>query len=291
VNRPEEINEIFDTISYAKGASVIRMLSSYLGADVLFKGLHLYLTRHMYGNASTDDLWRAFEETSGKNVRAASAARVDARQAVLTAVPCSRQAPPNRPGQVTTLMRQWTRQVGYPVLTLPDDLAKPVAQQRFLTSGEQGEGHWLLPLSVLVGDDLQRVDLGMIGTDVDYARVSAWLREHQGQLIKLNAGQTGFFRVNYNSSLWAAILRDWLRLPLVDRLGVLADSMRLWSLRSSKLHCGFMIIKRQRVMMRTVTQHLRWPRPVKCRWRGCWTCWWRTARTERWSHGKKLRCT
>jgi len=143
-------------------------------------------------------------------------------------------------------MRQWTRQVGYPVLTVPDDLAKPVAQQRFLTSGEQGEGHWLLPLSALVGDDLRRVDLGMVGTDADYARVSAWLREHQGQLVKLNAGQTGFFRVNYNASLWAAILRNWLRLPLVDRLGVLADGRRPRS-DEGEPHCGLTLTERRRV--------------------------------------------
>jgi aminopeptidase N len=69
VTRPEEINEIFDTISYAKGASVIRMLSEYLGPATLFAGLRLYLQRHQYGNATTEDLWRAFEEASGKQVR------------------------------------------------------------------------------------------------------------------------------------------------------------------------------------------------------------------------------
>lgn len=34
VNHAAEIDEIFDAISYRKGASVIRMLQSYLGAEV-----------------------------------------------------------------------------------------------------------------------------------------------------------------------------------------------------------------------------------------------------------------
>jgi aminopeptidase N len=33
VNHASEIDAIFDSISYDKGASVIRMLQSYLGAD------------------------------------------------------------------------------------------------------------------------------------------------------------------------------------------------------------------------------------------------------------------
>lgn len=33
INHASEIDEIFDAISYRKGASLIRMLQSYLGAD------------------------------------------------------------------------------------------------------------------------------------------------------------------------------------------------------------------------------------------------------------------
>jgi puromycin-sensitive aminopeptidase len=33
INHAGEIDEIFDSISYEKGASVIRMLQSYLGAE------------------------------------------------------------------------------------------------------------------------------------------------------------------------------------------------------------------------------------------------------------------
>ncbi len=51
-----EINEIFDAISYNKGASVIRMVATVLGEEVFRKGLNIYLNRHKYKNAVTEVL-------------------------------------------------------------------------------------------------------------------------------------------------------------------------------------------------------------------------------------------
>jgi len=48
VNNPSEIQEIFDDISYSKGASIIRMLHQYIGDDDFKKGMNLYLARHQY---------------------------------------------------------------------------------------------------------------------------------------------------------------------------------------------------------------------------------------------------
>ena len=40
VSNPDEIEEIFDDISYAKGASIIRMLAHYIGEEV--KSCYVY---------------------------------------------------------------------------------------------------------------------------------------------------------------------------------------------------------------------------------------------------------
>lgn len=45
-----EVDQIFDHISYLKGSSVIRMLSSHLGQEVFLKGVAKYLKTHKYGN-------------------------------------------------------------------------------------------------------------------------------------------------------------------------------------------------------------------------------------------------
>ncbi|MEE8199220.1 MAG: M1 family metallopeptidase, partial [Thermoplasmata archaeon] len=70
VHNPAEIREIFDAISYNKGASVLRMLENFLGAEVFRQGLRGYMNAHAYGNARTEDLWEALEEASGQPVRA-----------------------------------------------------------------------------------------------------------------------------------------------------------------------------------------------------------------------------
>jgi len=62
VDDPRSLDEIFDAISYAKGASVIHMMHHYLGAEAFRAGLHTYLERHKYGNTVTHDLWKALGE-------------------------------------------------------------------------------------------------------------------------------------------------------------------------------------------------------------------------------------
>lgn len=43
VNNPDEINDIFDKISYGKGATIIRMMEHFLTTPVFKKGLTNYL--------------------------------------------------------------------------------------------------------------------------------------------------------------------------------------------------------------------------------------------------------
>ncbi|VDP53872.1 unnamed protein product [Schistosoma curassoni] len=86
VSNPNEINEIFDTISYCKGASLINMLHGYLGDSIFRSGLSFYLRRHAYSNAVTDDLWFALTSSCGTNIG--------------------------------SLMGPWTQNTGFPVLSV-----------------------------------------------------------------------------------------------------------------------------------------------------------------------------
>ena len=64
----------FDMISYAKGASVLRQLSGYVGEQEFFSGLRGYLVRHAYGNARLADLIDAVAASSGRDLAAWSRA-------------------------------------------------------------------------------------------------------------------------------------------------------------------------------------------------------------------------
>lgn len=43
-----EVDQIFDHISYLKGSSVIRMLSTHLGRETFLRGVAQYLKSHAY---------------------------------------------------------------------------------------------------------------------------------------------------------------------------------------------------------------------------------------------------
>jgi aminopeptidase N len=58
----------FDAISYAKGASVLKSLVSYLGRDAFFAGIRAYLAAHGWGNATLADLLGALEASSGRSL-------------------------------------------------------------------------------------------------------------------------------------------------------------------------------------------------------------------------------
>ena len=82
INDPTEIAQQFDSITYSKGSSIIRMLEGYLNLQskenkknrrIIFfidssfftTGLTNYLNEHAYGNARNIDLWNALASTSG----------------------------------------------------------------------------------------------------------------------------------------------------------------------------------------------------------------------------------
>ena len=57
MNSPEEAEELFDLISYEKGASLIRMLSYIIGKEAFKAGMHDYLEAFKFSNADQNDLW------------------------------------------------------------------------------------------------------------------------------------------------------------------------------------------------------------------------------------------
>jgi aminopeptidase N/puromycin-sensitive aminopeptidase len=56
---PDEINQMFDGISYGKASAVLHMVENYEGKEVFRKGVHKYLEAHMFANANAQDFWNA----------------------------------------------------------------------------------------------------------------------------------------------------------------------------------------------------------------------------------------
>jgi puromycin-sensitive aminopeptidase len=105
IGHPDEINEIFDAVSYSKGASIIRMLHTYIGDAAFRKGMNSYLTKHQYSNAGTGDLWAALEQASGE--------------------------------KVAEIMSTWTEQLGYPVVKVTELKDRATETTRFFQLEQQ----------------------------------------------------------------------------------------------------------------------------------------------------------
>lgn len=58
VGNPEEINEIFDRISYGKGATIIRMVDHFLTTAVFRAGLTNYLKKRFVINYETRQIYK-----------------------------------------------------------------------------------------------------------------------------------------------------------------------------------------------------------------------------------------
>ncbi|MBM3941206.1 MAG: M1 family metallopeptidase [SAR202 cluster bacterium] len=197
VKDPAEIRELFDAISYSKGGAVLRMLEDWVGADTFRDGLRAYMSAFAYANARGADLWSA----------------------VQVATEASGSSKP-----VSAMMDGWVKQMGFPVVSLSAKGA--VTQTRFLydnvTGGAPEKTKWMVPIRVMGGG----IPAGE--PQINQARIEHRLVGPQAW-TKLNAGQTGFYRVNYSTEDWLR-LRDAVRgmlLPAIDRLGLQDDAYAL----------------------------------------------------------------
>ncbi|WP_393971134.1 M1 family metallopeptidase [Oxyplasma meridianum] len=118
VKDPNEVAQIFDEISYGKGASILRMIEAYVGQENFREGLRLYLSDHALGNAEGKHLWESIEKSSGM--------------------------------KISYIMEAWIKRMGYPYVTVEVEGSKiRMEQQRFLMSGRSTDEIWPIPMTLL----------------------------------------------------------------------------------------------------------------------------------------------
>lgn len=87
-----EIQEIFDSISYKKGASLLHMMNMFLGENTFKQSIRNYIKKYKFSNADQNDLWSSFTEEA------------------------HRQGTLDKNLTVKLIMDTWTLKTGYPVL-------------------------------------------------------------------------------------------------------------------------------------------------------------------------------
>jgi aminopeptidase N len=166
---PDEIDQMFDGISYGKASDVLLTVENYLGEETFRQGVHNYLAAHEYANATAEDFWGAQTATSHKPVDKIMGAWWRSR-----ASPCSPSA-----SRQTARLRSSTEAL------LPQPQHQPDPAQK-----------WTLPVCFKTagGQDCQ------VLTPAD-----STLKVPRAALFA-NAGGKGYYRSAYPPSVYAALV-------------------------------------------------------------------------------------
>jgi puromycin-sensitive aminopeptidase len=191
VNAPEEVDQMFDAITYGKGSAVLHMIDEFIGVENFRKGVAGYLRRHEYGNTVTGDLWEDLDGASE--------------------------------WPVSEIMGTWVYQRGFPqieVRRVPGGVR--LGQRRFLAIPDETDSTiWKVPIQLR----------GAIDGDVFEQRFLLEDDEAEIQLggepdwLVANAGGHGFYRVTYDQDMFASLLAHIDHLGDVERYTLVSDTL------------------------------------------------------------------
>ncbi|XP_052097491.1 aminopeptidase N-like isoform X1 [Mytilus californianus] len=222
VSNTDEIFQLFDSISYEKGGSVIRMMQFFLGDETFKRGLQLYITERAYGVASRDDLWDAL-----------------GRQSII-------DGKPQKVHDVKRIMDTWTLQMNYPTVFMErmgNDIK--LSQSRYLrdknatdpgTYNSSFGYKWEIPFTFTTQtnkdfnqNDADIIWMGKEGTDI---LLSGNISGNDWFIG--NIKQYGFYRVNYPKDNWEKLIdqlkMDHTMIHPVNRAQIINDA---WNLAKS----------------------------------------------------------
>jgi puromycin-sensitive aminopeptidase len=189
VNSPDDASDMFDSLTYTKGAAVLRMLERYLGPERFRDGIRRYLKDHEFGNTETSDLWDSIEAATEEPVR--------------------------------RIMDTWIWQGGYPLVTVREDAdALSFAQERFRYDGGDDGTRWEVPLLAREssgGDgDVRAILVEPTGSDLP--------RLERDAVVVANAEGASFLRVGYEGVLRERVWTHALEaLAAIERFGLVDD--------------------------------------------------------------------
>ncbi len=188
-----DIDEIFDDITYRKGASVIRMLAEYVGHKNFQTGISKYLKANAYGNATTKDLWQHLEKVSCLPVQ--------------------------------KIMGAYTRQAGFPIIKLTEDGNNLKCTQcryyknRALAKTEKDETLWPIPLDT--GEDKLLLDAKKVNELVLFPE-DCLLNATESNLLHIDYSPT--FIKNQEIAILGGELNNIQRMGLIRNMRALLES-------------------------------------------------------------------
>ncbi len=177
VNNPDEIGQLFDAISYSKGASLIRMLENYIGESIFQKGIQIYIKKHAYKNTTTDDLWNALSLNSNTNVK--------------------------------NLMDNWTKKTGFPLIELTKENSNEykVNQTKFtFNKSYRNHSDWIIPIKYYSKNNNEKIENSKL-----ISNKSNTIKEISHKYFDItifNKNAAGFYKTIYPKTLHNKLISE-----------------------------------------------------------------------------------
>ncbi|HET7504099.1 MAG TPA: M1 family aminopeptidase [Kofleriaceae bacterium] len=194
----DDIFTAFDRITYDKGASILNMFESYLGAETFRRGIREHIARRAWGNATSTDFVAAISEAASKDVGPAFATFLEQ---------------PGTPEITATLACDG----GKPSVTL--------AQRRYLPPGSgtaAATRPWIVPVCVTYDSAGKRAEAC---TMLDHETGTLALEARTcPRWMMPNVNGRGYYRSAYTAAQIGA-LRDeaWPQLSWTERRAMFRD--------------------------------------------------------------------
>ncbi|KAL3885521.1 hypothetical protein ACJMK2_025573 [Sinanodonta woodiana] len=211
-----EIRQVFDSISYTKGAAMIRMLRFILGEDTFRRGLKSYLQNFQYNNVDHDDLWYVMGNQTCDEHKCLDVKRV---------------------------MDTWVLQMNYPVVKISktENGRLKLTQTRFIQNKNATDPGkypspfsyiWKIPITYTTSHatSYNKSDKDIIWMDTSSMEIADNAVPISEWVIG-NIGQWGYYRVTYDKENWKALLQqlqtNHSKIHVVNRAQIINDA---WSL-------------------------------------------------------------
>uniref|UniRef100_A0A8C1L5V8 Aminopeptidase n=1 Tax=Cyprinus carpio TaxID=7962 RepID=A0A8C1L5V8_CYPCA len=227
VENPAQIQEMFDDVSYDKGACILNMLREFLTPDAFKLGIVRYLKRYSYQNTVNSNLWESLTNVSTHYMCDADAYN----SAVNSACFKKRLAVLLDELDVKAMMETWTLQEGFPLIMVEvKGRQVRLSQERYLKSDDPSQTSsflWHVPLTYITsGSTTVHRFLLKTKTDVLYL-------PEEVDWIKFNVDMSGYYIVHYEGSGWDDLItllkRNHTELSSNDRASLINNAFQLVS--------------------------------------------------------------
>lgn len=192
VTSPEEVDQMFDAITYGKGSAVLHMVDEFIGVENFRTGVGNYLRKHAYANTVTTDLWEGLDGASDY--------------------------------PVSEIMNTWVYQRGFPQIEVKDiSGGVQLAQRRYLVKPDETDTTiWKVPVQLRGVADGQSFEINYLLTeDEGVVRTPG-----EVEWVVANAGGSGFYTTSYSEELFDALLHHVDSLGDNERYALVADTLR-----------------------------------------------------------------